>query len=56
MTAPKSISTLVTRFSQNIASYSDSQYKEAHVRQEFINPFFEALGWEVSDSTKETPK
>jgi type I restriction-modification system DNA methylase subunit len=49
MTAPKSIIDLVARFSQNIASYSDSKYKEAHVRQEFINPFFEALGWDIAN-------
>jgi len=24
-------------------------YKEAHVRQEFINPFFEALGWDMAN-------
>ncbi|MBN1128791.1 MAG: Eco57I restriction-modification methylase domain-containing protein [Chitinispirillaceae bacterium] len=49
MPAPESITGLVSRFSANYESYSAPAYKEAHVRQEFINPFFEALGWDVSN-------
>ena len=50
MTAPKSISDLVARFSSNRESYCAPTYKEAHVRQEFINPFFEALGWDMANT------
>jgi type I restriction-modification system DNA methylase subunit len=50
MTAPKSIIDLVARFSTNRESYCASTYKEAHVRQEFINPFFEALGWDMANT------
>ena len=49
MTAPKSIIDLVARFSANRESYCAPTYKEAHVRQEFINPFFEALGWDMAN-------
>src|SRR5271157_4119006 len=40
---------LVKRFSQNKESYSASSYNETQLRQEFLNPFFEALGWDVSN-------
>jgi hypothetical protein len=43
MPTPKSICDLVARFSTNRESYCAPAYKEAHVRQEFINPLFEAL-------------
>lgn len=32
-----------------------STYKEAEVRREFIDPFFSALGWDVSNSGGRTP-
>jgi len=43
------IGELVDRFRANIAAYKKSTYNEAQVRLEFINPFFEALGWDVSN-------
>jgi type I restriction-modification system DNA methylase subunit/predicted type IV restriction endonuclease len=43
------IKNLVDRFSQNISSYSASSYNETQLRQEFLNPFFETLGWDVSN-------
>jgi len=49
MAAPQIINNLIERFTQNISSYSASTYNEAPLRQEFINPFFEALGWDVSN-------
>ena len=47
MAAPDSIQQLVKRFEQNHDSYRSAKYNEAQLRQEFINPFFEALGWDV---------
>ncbi|MCH7609867.1 MAG: N-6 DNA methylase, partial [Chloroflexi bacterium] len=47
MQAPKEIVELVARFSRGIEDYRRAEYKEAHVRIEFIDPFFEALGWDV---------
>ena len=38
---------LVERFVRNLDAYKRPEYKEAHVRVEFIDPFFEALGWDV---------
>jgi type I restriction-modification system DNA methylase subunit len=43
------IGTLVDRFRTNIDVYKKSVYNEAQVRREFIDPFFEALGWDVSN-------
>jgi len=43
------IETLVDRFRTNIDVYKRSAYNEAQVRREFIDPFFEALGWDVSN-------
>ena len=40
---------LVERFDQNIEAYQSLAYNEAQVRLEFINPFFEALGWDVTN-------
>ncbi|MCK4398557.1 MAG: N-6 DNA methylase, partial [Methanophagales archaeon] len=39
----------VERFRRNLDVYKKSSYNEAQVRIEFINPFFEALGWDVSN-------
>jgi len=38
---------LLERFARNLDVYKRPDYKEAHVRVEFIDPFFEALGWDV---------
>ncbi|MBI3596707.1 MAG: hypothetical protein HY203_06100 [Nitrospirae bacterium] len=46
--APKPIIDLIERFERNIESYHNPTYNETQVRQEFINPFFEALGWDVT--------
>ena len=42
--ARKTITELVERFRQNPPS------SEAAVRIEFINPFFQALGWDVANA------
>jgi hypothetical protein len=47
MTTPETIRQLVKRFEDNLASYRSSRYNEAQLRREFLDPFFEALGWDV---------
>ena len=47
--APPVIDELVTRFADNSEQYRADDYKEARVRTEFIDPFFEALGWDVAN-------
>ena len=46
---PKQIAELIGKFEQNIASYRNPSYGETEVRVEFINPLFEALGWDVTN-------
>ena len=46
---PKDVSELIARFEQNIDSYQSQAYNETQVRLEFINPFFETLGWDVTN-------
>jgi len=47
--ALKQISNLVERFERNIEAYQSHAYNETQLRREFIDPFFEALGWDVSN-------
>ena len=44
------IADLVERFSYQIDSYKKSDYNETLTRQDFINPFFKALGWDIDNS------
>jgi len=43
------IKKLIDTFRYNIQQYSQTSYKEAHVRKEFIDKFFVALGWDVNN-------
>jgi hypothetical protein len=47
MSAPQEVSELVKRFKRNRESYRSSEYNEAQVRLELINPFFKALDWDM---------
>jgi len=47
--ALKQISNLVERFERNIDAYHSPAYNETQLRREFIDPFFEALGWDVAN-------
>jgi type I restriction-modification system DNA methylase subunit/predicted type IV restriction endonuclease len=45
--ARDAVEDLVQRFARNRDEYTRADYKEERVRVEFIDPFFEALGWDV---------
>lgn len=49
--ALKKIKSLIENFKKNENSYtkSGSVYNETQVRRDFIDPFFETLGWDVSN-------
>jgi hypothetical protein len=49
MPVPQSILARIETFRSNIDSYISPEYKEAQVRQEFIDPLFTALGWDVGN-------
>lgn len=53
--APKIIKELIERFQRNLSEYKSKGYNEAQLRQEFINPFFEALGWDVYNKSGAAP-
>ncbi len=47
MAAPAVVRELVERFQAQIESYRAGAYNETQLRREFLDPFFEALGWDV---------
>jgi len=49
MAAPHTVLELIERYNRNRAAYRSNQYNEAQLRIEFLNPFFEALGWDVNN-------
>jgi len=49
------ISGLVKHFLANKSAYTDLSYKEAHVRHEFLDPFFVALNWDVHNLRHAAP-
>lgn len=47
--AKRIIGERVELFARNREQYRHPDYKEARLRAEFLDPFFEALGWDVSN-------
>lgn len=43
------INTLVERFAEHRKEYHLPDYNEQKARQDFINPFFKALGWDIDN-------
>ncbi len=43
------IKKLIQRFGENISQYKRRDYDEANTRADFIDPFFESLGWDVAN-------
>jgi len=56
MEAPAEIIELVDKFERNLEAYKNSSYKEEQLKQEFINPFFKALGWDVDNTAGAAPQ
>ena len=46
---PSRVAELVETFDQHIEAYRSQQYNETQLRREFIDPFFDELGWDVSN-------
>jgi len=49
MSVPGRIRRLIETFDCNLESYKKGIYNETQVRREFIDPFFEELGWDVTN-------
>lgn len=47
---PAVVSKLVRRFRDQAHVYTSAEYDEADLRQEFVNPLFGALGWDMDNS------
>jgi predicted type IV restriction endonuclease len=47
---------LVGIFERNFAHYKKVGYDEASLRQEFLNPLFSALGWDVENKAGHIPQ
>ncbi len=49
MPVPPIVATLIERFERNRDSYKSQGYNETQLRREFLDPFFDALGWDVAN-------
>jgi type I restriction-modification system DNA methylase subunit len=47
ISARKNIEKLINFFDENIYQFKSSSFNETQARQQLIDPFFEALGWDV---------
>ena len=54
MPIPASILERIETFGRNLESYRSPDYKETQLRREFLDPLFEALGWDVSNRAGHT--
>jgi transketolase N-terminal domain/subunit len=52
----KELNRLVATFEKNFAHYKKAGYDEASLRQEFLNPLFSALGWDVENKAGRIPQ
>jgi type I restriction-modification system DNA methylase subunit len=52
MSAPPEIIQIVERFDAEFNECKQEKYGETQVRADFINPFFEALGWDMSNKAR----
>ncbi|MBK7994129.1 MAG: N-6 DNA methylase [Blastocatellia bacterium] len=50
MQIPNDILKLIKRFEQNYDEYRLPSYNETQVRRDFIDPFFNCLGWDMDNS------
>jgi type I restriction-modification system DNA methylase subunit len=49
------VKSLVRKFEQDKNHYLQKGYPEAQVRLDFLNPFFEALGWDIENKAHKPP-
>jgi hypothetical protein len=56
MPAPQIILDLVQRFSDSRDEYRSGHYNEAQLRREFLDPFFTALGWDLTNQQGYAPQ
>ncbi|MDR3243963.1 MAG: restriction endonuclease subunit R, partial [Elusimicrobiota bacterium] len=47
---------LVKKFENNVNEYKSKNYKEANLRTDFLNPFFEILDWDIRNEAGKSEK
>jgi hypothetical protein len=47
--APSTVRALVEKFSEHRDTYHRAGYNETLLRRDFLDPFFEALGWDMTN-------
>lgn len=52
MSAPATVKGLIQEFAQHIHELKSPLYDEAKVRRDFVDPFWEALGWDVHNQQR----
>lgn len=52
MNTPQAVIDLVEHFRRNADDLRASRYNETELRREFLDPFFEALGWDVNNGLR----
>lgn len=52
MNTPQALLDLVEHFRRNADDLRSNRYNETELRREFLDPFFEALGWDVNNSLR----
>lgn len=51
----ENLHSLVAKFEQDKNHYLQKGYPEAQVRIDFLNPFFDALGWDMENKAHKPP-
>ena len=51
ISCPPEVLTLVQNFHEHADDYKSGKYNETQLRQQFLNPMFEALGWDVANKS-----
>ncbi len=49
--APDAVKRLADRFDQDRKVFLSPDYKEEQLRAEFLNPFYESLGWDMESGS-----
>lgn len=50
------LQSLIQKFEQDKNHYLQKGYNEAQVRIDFLNPFFQALGWDIENKARKSPQ
>ena len=56
MAAPDSVKQLIDVFESNLDFYKSNKYNEAQLRQEFLDPLFRELGWDMDNTAGVAPQ